>query len=212
MLTFYGERGLAVFYKTCVIAVMGFLGAGALPVGATCCLSYQEDVKKLKKRIDEKVNTIDTDDLKALAADLMEKAKEYQSEAKSGVDNAMASSDKRVGQEKNKVNEAADLLICVSLSMPRETLIGYLKQAKIYGAKIVVQGLINNSFKETLKLTHALVKQYKVGILLDPPTFTKYGVTIAPTIILKKGNRFDKVSGVISLEAALRTFKRGVLR
>ncbi len=74
-------------------------------------------------------------------------------------------------------NKKDGLRIFVSLSMPKNLLTQYDAIAKKIGAKLVMRGFKNNSFKETIKYTQ------KIAIEVDPVAFKKFGVTSVPSFI-----------------------------
>ena len=98
-------------------------------------------------------------------------------------------------------NKKDGLSIFVSLSMPKNLLEQYDAIAKKIGAKLVMRGFKNNSFKETIQYTQKIVVQ------VDPVAFKKFGVTSVPSFVLSSGDKFDKLVGNISINYALTRFK-----
>lgn len=98
-------------------------------------------------------------------------------------------------------NKKDGLRIFVSLSMPKNLLEQYDAIAKKIGAKLVMRGFKNNSFKETIQYTQKIVVQ------VDPVAFKKFGVTSVPSFVLSSGDKFDKLVGNISINYALTRFK-----
>jgi conjugal transfer pilus assembly protein TrbC len=93
------------------------------------------------------------------------------------------------------------LRIYVSLSMPKNLLEQYDSIAKKIGAKLVMRGFKNNSFKETINYTQ------KIAIEVDPVAFKKFGIASVPSFVLSSGDKFDKLSGNVSINYALTKFK-----
>jgi len=98
-------------------------------------------------------------------------------------------------------NKKDGLNIFVSLSMPKNLLEQYDAIAKKIGAKLVMRGFKNNSFKDTIQYTQKIVVQ------VDPVAFKKFGVTSVPSFVLSSGDKFDKLVGNISINYALTRFK-----
>ncbi len=98
-------------------------------------------------------------------------------------------------------NKKDGLRIFVSLSMPESLLKQYDVIAKKIGAKLVLKGFKNNSFKETIKYTQ------KIAIEVDPVAFKKFGVTSVPSFVLSDNDKFDKLVGNVSINYALTRFK-----
>ncbi len=99
---------------------------------------------------------------------------------------------------KNKKN---GFRIFVSLSMPKSLLEQYDKQAKQIGAKLVIRGFKNNSFKETIQYTQ------KIAMEVDPMAFRKFSVTSVPSFVLSDNSKFDKIIGNVSIKYALEQFE-----
>ncbi len=98
-------------------------------------------------------------------------------------------------------NKKDGLRIFVSLSMPKNLLEQYDAIAKKIGAKLVLKGFKNNSFKDTIQYTQKIVVQ------VDPVAFKKFGITSVPSFVLSDNDKFDKLVGNISINYALTRFK-----
>lgn len=108
--------------------------------------------------------------------------------------------------------------VAISLSMPPETLRALGRDAEKAGVRLVLRGLTDGSFKATALKVRAVFDEHSAkGVAIDPKVFRAFGVTAAPTFIASAGEvepcgtlectpktpAFDKVSGNISLDAAL---------
>ncbi len=69
--------------------------------------------------------------------------------------------------------------IAVSLSMPGATLINLYESATKVGGKLIIRGLINNSFKDTIKVIGD-----KFAVDVNPMLFRKYNIQRVPTFII----------------------------
>jgi len=114
---------------------------------------------------------------------------------------------------------AGGVYVAVSLSMPPEALRALARDAHRAGARVVIRGLVDGSFKATLiKVREVFDDRSAGGVAIDPQAFKAFAVTAVPTVIASSAEvqpcgalgcapaapAFDKVSGNISLEAALK--------
>lgn len=78
----------------------------------------------------------------------------------------------------------AGLLVFVTLQMPRPSLQRLVEQAARARATLVLRGLKNRSMKDTLADVADLIGDRKVAWMIDPQSFRRYGVLLAPTFVL----------------------------
>jgi len=118
--------------------------------------------------------------------------------------------------------DSSTLKVFVSSSMSTELLKTYVKEAKRYGAVLVFNGLPGNSWVKLNKTVMEMVEdQEGVGIQIDPEEFDRFNIKTVPAFVLIKeadwitGTSeemvedrviYDKVTGNIGTEAALRLF------
>jgi len=110
--------------------------------------------------------------------------------------------------------------VAVSLSMPPQAVRALARDAHRAGARVVIRGLVDGSFKATLiKVREVFDDRSAGGVAIDPQVFKAFDVTAVPAIIAARSPvescgklgcspeipPFDLVSGNISLEAALKT-------
>ena len=114
------------------------------------------------------------------------------------------------------------LKVFISSSMSPELLKTYVRQAKRYGGVLVFNGLPDNSWVKLNKtVTEIVGDEEGVGIQIDPEEFDRFNIKTVPAfVLLKEDNRitytskeaeenkviYDKVTGNIGIEAALRLF------
>lgn len=110
--------------------------------------------------------------------------------------------------------------IFVSFSIPRKNLESLFSQAKNFGATLVLRGLKNNSYIETTSYLQEIISKNNLGIIVDPSLFIKYDVVSVPTFVLAEREKicpsniscipsnYDKLSGNVTAEFALRKFKK----
>lgn len=104
---------------------------------------------------------------------------------------------------KVETNSSSELIIFVSFSMPDESIKNYARQAKKVGGRLIVMGLIEDSFQKTQK------KLMDLGVELDidPNQFEQHDIRKVPTIVLiQEGHEADKIVGHVSLDHALDEF------
>jgi conjugal transfer pilus assembly protein TrbC len=80
-----------------------------------------------------------------------------------------------------------DLLVLVSLSMPREGLQLLIDQAEKAGAKLVFRGLKGDSMTKMGEEIKAIVGNHNVSVAIHPPAFQQFNVSRVPAVILARG-------------------------
>ena len=118
--------------------------------------------------------------------------------------------------------DSSTLKVFVSSSIGTELLKTYVKEAKRYGAVLIFNGLPDNSWVKLHNMIMEIVEdQEGVGIQIDPEEFDRFNIKTVPAFVLiKEADRitgtseemvedrviYDKVTGNIGTEAALRLF------
>ena len=108
------------------------------------------------------------------------------------------------------------VLIFVSTSMPKASLQAYSQMADQIGARLILRGLVGDSFQAT----HQYFIDLGINVDIDPPLFEQFDVTHVPTFIhadVKDGqyvtNGHDRLQGHISVHDALQIFmSRGQIK
>ena len=122
----------------------------------------------------------------------------------------------------SKYRDSVTLKVFVSSSMGTELLKTYAKEARHYGGVLVFKGLPGNSWVKLNNMIMEIVEdQEGVGIQIDPEEFDRFNIKTVPAFVLIKeadwitGTSeelaedkviYDKVTGNIGTEAALRLF------
>ena len=116
------------------------------------------------------------------------------------------------------------LMVFLTLSMPDEALAGWLDQTARAGGVAVIRGLHEDRLSTTLdRITRlqerAPVTRTRGGVSIDPSAFNRFGVAVAPTVIVLSGvlppctsrgcsddpaPAHDRIAGNITLKHALR--------
>jgi type-F conjugative transfer system pilin assembly protein TrbC len=121
-----------------------------------------------------------------------------------------------------KYRDSVTLKVFVSSSMSTELLKTYVKEARRYGGVLVFNGLPDNSWVKLNKTVLEIVgNEEGVGIQIDPEEFDRFNIKTVPAFVLIKETdwitgtseemaedrvTYDKVTGNIGTEAALRLF------
>lgn len=99
------------------------------------------------------------------------------------------------------------LLVFVSFSMPLQTMKELAVDAEKYNAKLVIRGLVDNSFKKTAEK----LSDFQSGLEINPNLFKEFNVKHVPTFIsLKDGQEQSRLSGNVSLSYAAEKLKEGI--
>lgn len=104
-----------------------------------------------------------------------------------------------------KEDEKEGLYIFVSFSMPASQIIKLSEVAQKVGGRLVIRGLKDNSFKETIKFIKE-IKQDGIPIDIDPVAFAKFNVSLVPAIVVSDKEKTDIITGNVSLSYALKQF------
>lgn len=118
--------------------------------------------------------------------------------------------------------DSTNVRVFVTLAMPRTSLEQLIDQAERAHAVLVLRGLKGNSMRQTVAAVQRLVGNRRVAWTIDPEAFTRYGVTLAPTVVLdlstgttpgcrdacRDQRDFLSVSGDVSLDYALAYLRR----
>lgn len=121
--------------------------------------------------------------------------------------------------------QGADVLVFVSLSMPRETLRLLADQAGRAGGALLIRGLKQDSMRKTLAEVQEVLSGQDVPWQIDPEAFRRFGVVHAPTFVIARpampcqgacpsktsasADTFIKIAGDVSLDYALEAIARG---
>ena len=102
-----------------------------------------------------------------------------------------------------------DLFIFMSFSVPENTWKELSNEVKKAEAVFILRGLPGNSFNEFFsKISELKKKGIAAPIQIFPEYFKKYEINHCPAFVFKEGEKFDKVSGNISLGTALEIISR----
>lgn len=107
-----------------------------------------------------------------------------------------------------------NVYIFISFSMPNESIKGWMNEGEKIGAPVVTRGLVNNSFKETLKKVSEFTHDNKGGVQIDPNLFRRFHIDRVPAVVVSKNesclptqtcmDEFDVIYGDVTLSYALK--------
>ena len=179
------------------------------------------DVKPLVKDMEQKTEKYiaDNPDLKTITENTITEAnsaryQNYANQLFKQISPTLDLEQLKTAYEEKQHKHLNQLMIFISSSMPKNSLKEYSVQAKKTGAVLVLRGLINNSFKQTVSFIHSLNKEGTAAII-DPLAYRNFNVTQVPQIVVITDNHgckwgrcaqtplHDKIQGNISLEYAL---------
>ena len=95
--------------------------------------------------------------------------------------------------------------IFISFSMAKSQIEKLGQIARKVGAKLVIRGLKNNSFQETIDYSKSIGKE-GAAIDIDPKSFKQFDIKLVPSFVVSSGDKFDKITGNVSTRYALETF------
>ncbi len=142
----------------------------------------------------------------------------YKSEVKNIVDQSVEHSkyDERNSTSQTEKMPKSNVLIFISFSMPESSIKQIINDASKIHADVVIRGLINNSFKDTMLKMNEFVKSTGGGVELNPVWFKRFGINKVPAYVVVPENSrcfqsdqcssdedYDVIYGDMSLESAL---------
>jgi conjugal transfer pilus assembly protein TrbC len=96
------------------------------------------------------------------------------------------------------------ICVLISLSMPISSLLALSEEVSKVSGCFVLRGIPENSWASLAsKLIELDGLGVNVPILIDPRLFEEWKVSQVPAFIVREGDRYDKVSGNITLSRAL---------
>lgn len=114
-----------------------------------------------------------------------------------------------------------DLLVLVSLSMPKQALERIIQQAERAGATLVFRGLKDGSMNRMGEELQKLIGERNVSAAIHPPAFQQFSVTRVPAVVIAgadagevlengcaRPETFVKVTGDVTLDYALEYIER----
>jgi len=114
-----------------------------------------------------------------------------------------------------------EMMIFVSFSMPRESLLRIVEQSERTGARLIFRGFNGDKMTDMAAHISALLGKHRVEAVIHPPAFSQFKVDQVPALVLAQsdaGNQLDsgcaqpdryvKVTGDVSQDYALEYIER----
>jgi conjugal transfer pilus assembly protein TrbC len=114
-----------------------------------------------------------------------------------------------------------EMMIFVSFSMPRESLMRIVEQSESTGARLIFRGFNGDKMTDMSKRISALLGNHRVEAVIHPPAFTQFKVNQVPALVLAQSDagdqldsgcaqpdRYVKVTGDVSQDYALEYIER----
>lgn len=108
----------------------------------------------------------------------------------------------------NQSSSEPQILVFVSLSLPKPSLVALARDAEKHNAKLILRGVKNNSFKEMLKAIQNLGEELEGAMEINPELFKEYDIKAVPTFVLvNSGREINRLRGNVSLSFAAQKLK-----
>lgn len=108
----------------------------------------------------------------------------------------------------NQSSSEPQILVFVSLSLSKASLVALARDAQKYNAKLILRGVKNNSFKEMLKAIQSLGEELEGAMEINPELFKEYDIKAVPTFVLvNSGREINRLRGNVSLSFAAQKLK-----
>jgi len=114
-----------------------------------------------------------------------------------------------------------EMMIFVSFSMPRGSLLRIVEQSERTGARLIFRGFYGDKMTDMAAHIGALLGKHRVEAVIHPPAFTQFKVNQVPALVLAQPDagdqldsgcaqpeRYVKVTGDVSQDYALEYIER----
>ncbi len=121
----------------------------------------------------------------------------------------------------NQPPVAPELMVFVSFSMPRESLMRIVEQSERTGARLIFRGFTGDKLTDMSKRIADLLGKHRVEAVVHPPAFTQFKVNQVPALVISQSDaanqldngcaqaeRYVKVTGDVSQDYALDYIER----
>lgn len=118
---------------------------------------------------------------------------------------------KNIADKSRNNDEMPELLVFISLAMPKASILQLSNQVSKAGGVLVLRGMHKGSLKATVAKLMAFDKQ-GVDAAIDPIAFSNYQVQVVPTFVLRdksvtaSASIIDRMEGNVPLEYVLERF------
>jgi conjugal transfer pilus assembly protein TrbC len=88
--------------------------------------------------------------------------------------------------------------------MPNSLFEETVRDAALHGIPVILNGLVNDSMRETaVKIFELSKKIPDLTMQIDPTAFERYGITQVPAFVADNHKTFDVVFGNVTIERAM---------
>lgn len=88
--------------------------------------------------------------------------------------------------------------------MPNSLFEETVRDAALHGIPVILNGLVNDSMRETaVKIFELSKKIPDLTMQIDPTAFERYGITQVPAFVADNQKTFDVVFGNVTIERAM---------
>ena len=210
--------GLSLFFGSLLLSFGGADLARAEGKSCKALPLHEADIRGMQKRSQKEVGEILAD---PSFQDFMEEAKkkgEFLQQTE-GFQRFVERVEEKLPQSLlGEIQDGeGDLFVFVSFSMGEKALLGVCREAKRYGATVVLRGFLGGSFKRTTLALAKIMEETGEGMIVDPHLFQLFRVQSVPTFVLSEAISivfserrmtpvFDQMVGMMSLRYALERF------
>ena len=106
-------------------------------------------------------------------------------------------------KEEKSAKKESSLSVLVSLEMPETSLKELFVQLKKVGGRLVVRGLVEDSFSKT----KTRLEQLGIEVDIDPEIFERFEVKAVPFFVFEKGKKTQTLRGNVTVAFALEKLK-----
>ncbi|MCG0456767.1 type-F conjugative transfer system pilin assembly protein TrbC [Enterobacter cloacae complex sp. ECC445] len=100
--------------------------------------------------------------------------------------------------------KGCQLLYFLSFSVPRDGLKQMIAQASRLHVPVLVNGLIDNDFHETVRVLFELIRTENAGgVQIDPLLFERYDIRAVPALVVTCEAGYDRLTGNLRIKEAL---------
>lgn len=105
--------------------------------------------------------------------------------------------------------QVPDVVYLVSFSIPKTALKPMMDEAHHFRLPVVINGLVNNDFRQTVSEIFELTKgNNKGGVEINPLVFSQYAINSVPALVVRCEKGVDVVRGNVIIKQALEEIAR----
>lgn len=129
---------------------------------------------------------------------------------------AIVEKHEQLSQKTHIESTQPQLLVFVSLSMPKQSLRSLAEQLEKMGGSLLLRGLHENSIRKTLEQAHEILGDKSAVLKIDPEAFQRFHIKTVPAVVITGAcetascdeTAYDVIYGDIPLEDALEKLRK----